>query len=574
MADKNVFDRLVEELSTEERQELLTKIRGEVHIPDITPELNGTGDTAGEAETGTPGFIEKVIIFFIALFSGRPRHEVRESMVFRRAARDLEREFPQIVDFHRGVLLQGFVQAVRDLSENFSVFLDPVRQITGATKEEFYAFLGGMEMPDLQAELQAAFRPLLPGESASEEDPSVVKRETEFKIEDLLNTIEGGEHDKMYMNARQISWLRSMAMFPYGKIKNEFETEADGSGTMCYMSKVIKHLTELADLLFSYPAAPVETLYEALITYRYRRDIADENFDFEQRLKEFVRAAGRALESYSGFMKSIPLVRIIRIFRKDFSYYPRRITGGEDWFLHFRQFWMHRLDDRFQAFLAMREFQELMNRAAVFIKRTSLPKEGRYRFNAWGYETKARYENSLAFLSGFYRNVFLADMNPVLKIVMIDGEFYKEQNRQEFTDAYNEMLRLSERLKRLETELSDGGVKGRQIQDIANELISRPQRARKIAGVMRSVDESVAKIIGSFLENLGVLEKVLKGIVYGEKGGRYDTLSNIGYLGKRGSVSFIVRLSEIHKKAETAMSILPALREIEASGEMEESGTL
>lgn len=569
MAENNVFDKLVTELSTDERQKLLSRLRQETYIPDVAGQMDEDLEGQTEVQYGPPGLLERFVIFFLALFSGRPQHEVRENMVYKKAARDLERDHPEIVDFRQGVLLGGVKAALEDLAGAFSVFIEPVQQVTGGKKEEFYAFLGGLEMPDLQQEMQSALEPLHRSGISDMDEPATLKREIEFKIEDLLNTIETAEHDRMYMNARHIAWLRSMAFFPYGKILREFESGREGTAEICYINKVIKSLVELTDLTASYPSGRAETLYEALVTYRYREDIDKSDFEYEQKLKDFITSAGKAMEHFARFLKKIPLVRIIRIYRKDFSYYPRRTTGGEDWFLLYRQFWFNRLAAGFKVYMAKQELREAVEKALVFIRHTELPPEGLYRCDSWGYGTRVRYERTVAFINGWYRNVFLLEMNPVLKIVLIDGEFYKEQNRQEFTDAYNDILRLVEKVKTLDIELSEKGERGRHINAAAGELIPRPHRARKISTILQAVDKDVEEIIESILENLSLLEKVVRGIVYGEKGGRYDTLSNIGYLGKRSNVSFIVRLSALHKKIETSISILQSLYDIEKNAEVD-----
>lgn len=571
MAEDNVFDRLVTQLSTDERKELLSKMRGEVYVPDIPSAVDDEADDGGSVDYGTPGFLERLLLFFVALFSGKPQHEVRETMVFRKAARDLENKYPGVVDFSRTVLLKGFKEALMEIASGFSIFSEPLQQITGGTKDEFYAFLGGLEMPDLQAEIQAALEPLEKTDTAGTEDPAGLKRDIEFKLEDLLNTVERAEHDKMYLNARQISWLRSMTFFPYSKIISEFESGPEGKGEVCYIGKVIKSLSELADLAASYPAVPAETLYEALITYRFRNDLDKSDFEYEQKLKEFISCSGRALDRFGRFLATIPLVRLIRVYRRDFSYYPRRTTGGEDWFILYRQFWFNRLNSRYNGFVARQELQELMARAASFIRQSGLPPEGLYRSNGWGYGSRVRYERSFAFLTGLHRNVFLLELNPALKIVLIDGEFYKAQNRQEFTDAYNEIARLPEKVKAVEADLSEKGERGRQIHAVAKELIPQQHRAKKIAALLQAVDKDVKEIIESALESFSLLEKVLRGIVYGEKGGRYDTLSNIGYLGKRGNISFIARLSAAHKKTEAVIDIMSSLFDLETAANTEKN---
>ncbi|MBN2049520.1 MAG: hypothetical protein JW760_03680 [Spirochaetales bacterium] len=565
MADTTVFDRLVAELSREERQKLLEKIRDDTYVPEVVFQEEDEEETGLEAGYGKPGLLERFILFLMALFSGRSRQEVRENWIFKRASKDLERHYPGIVDFQEGILLNDFYAALESFSRKFTIFSEPLHEITGSTKEEFYAFLAGLEMPDLQRELQEALVPLSEEGQLETDEPSNLKREIEFKMEDLLNTIEQSEHDRMYLNARKVAWVKAVTFFPFRTILAEFEASAERSGKICYLGKVMNQLTALADLIVSYPAVPAKAFFQALITYRYREDMQKEDFDYETKSQDFVTAAVEALDQFADFTRTIPLVQIIRLYKHNTAYFPRRSTGGEDWLMLLRQFWFNRLNDGYQYFLSRREMNALTQKAAAFLKQKSIASHARYRFDAWGYGITPRYEKSYAFLRGFYQNVFLPDINPTLKIVLIDGEFYKEQNREEFTEAYNQITQACDELISFDEQLTEQGERGKLIALVEKELITKPQRARKIAAILQVVDKDLGLKIAALLKHLELMEKVLKGIVYGEKGGRYDTLSNIGYLGKRSNVSFIVRLSGVHKKIETAVSLLRSFLDNEAT---------
>jgi hypothetical protein len=57
----------------------------------------------------------------------------------------------------------------------------------------------------------------------------------------------------------------------------------------------------------------------------------------------------------------------------------------------------------------------------------------------------------------------------------------------------------------------------------------------------------------------------LGGILFGEVGGRFDTLSNLGSLGKRDGQNVMVTLGMVHKKLERGFQILKELYDTETS---------
>ncbi|MCF6334794.1 MAG: DUF5312 domain-containing protein [Spirochaetales bacterium] len=56
---------------------------------------------------------------------------------------------------------------------------------------------------------------------------------------------------------------------------------------------------------------------------------------------------------------------------------------------------------------------------------------------------------------------------------------------------------------------------------------------------------------------------VLSGIVQGEMGGVYDTLSNLGYIGKGENKNLIAQLSDIRFRLKEALSISFQLYDVE-----------
>ena len=162
-----------------------------------------------------------------------------------------------------------------------------------------------------------------------------------------------------------------------------------------------------------------------------------------------------------------------------------------------------------------------------------------------------RYETTLAFTCCFFERLFLRRMHRVLRIFQIDGDFYKSQNREQFTSSYEGLKKAAELIAELESDLAPRSETG--------EAVDQHREQSDI----QALEARVEMIIHSVQDHLGLLINVVKGILYGESGGRFDTLSNISYIGGSENAKLIDRLSESLKQAEETQRIINELYDLE-----------
>ena len=62
-------------------------------------------------------------------------------------------------------------------------------------------------------------------------------------------------------------------------------------------------------------------------------------------------------------------------------------------------------------------------------------------------------------------------MNKALKILFINGNFYKKENRTSFTDAYNNMTTTYDKIHALDKSVSPEGDLGIEIEAAKNEIM-------------------------------------------------------------------------------------------------------
>jgi len=165
----------------------------------------------------------------------------------------------------------------------------------------------------------------------------------------------------------------------------------------------------------------------------------------------------------------------------------------------------------------------------------------------------------LRFLEAFYHKTFLADINRVLKTVLLEGEFYKRDNRIDFTDAYNEILQTGDQLKKLDSRLSPEGELGTAYVQARGELASTQIKKRKIESAMKAAETEAESILVRITDSIGRMHEILRAILSTEVRGRYDSLSNLGRIDGNSNKDFQNGLEAAKDKLEKAHFLLGEL---------------
>jgi hypothetical protein len=132
---------------------------------------------------------------------------------------------------------------------------------------------------------------------------------------------------------------------------------------------------------------------------------------------------------------------------------------------------------------------------------------------------------ALSFLQTFCAAVFAADLNETLRPIMLNGEFIRKENRAEYTECYNHLMKLSEVIKRLDHDLSPEGTYGKRYQQAKDEMTALPVKRRKIQIILNEASVMVERILEQTRDSLSGLVKTLGGII--AKSDKYDSLSNL-----------------------------------------------
>jgi hypothetical protein len=319
----------------------------------------------------------------------------------------------------------------------------------------------------------------------------------------------------------------------------------------------------LNDVLFSLEFPPSLSLLESLFVFDLQDQMGSEDFLILEETRKLVSRAEEALSRIRQFNQRVPLTAILRCVSRNLAYLPVAVAGGEDWFATYREYWRKRIDDRFALFVRDRRKEQLEQSIGSFFASKPLPHyESIQSTSPDGLAVKNSF--TLIFLAAFYKYIFVDEINKALKILLLEGEFYKKDNRVEFTDAYNDLLKLGDAVQSLDKKMAPAGDIGSRFDSARKEMIALPLKRRKLTSIQQEADVESFGIAERAVRSLRSLSAILGGIVHADSGGRYDTLSNIGTLSGRGTGTFISSLRNALQKIDKTIQMLGEIESLES----------
>jgi hypothetical protein len=272
---------------------------------------------------------------------------------------------------------------------------------------------------------------------------------------------------------------------------------------------------------------PPMTLLESLFIFILQDQAEAPEFNMEDEMKVLLSRAQKALEAIRSFNKTAPLNRILRCAEKDMGIVPKMISGGEDWFSLYKEYWRHTVEEQFNDYVRNHYRRELTAEFADFFEGAkALPIAGaESEDNPSGIPFKGAF--CLAFLRTFHAALFLPRLNLVLRPILIDGDFFKKENFAEFSESYDTLFKADAVIRRFEGDISNAGNLGKQYAAAKLDMSSLSVKRHKIQLVENEAADEAKQIIDKIRDALMLMIKVLGGILTKSPDGKYDTLANL-----------------------------------------------
>ncbi len=563
MNGKSTFDRLVAELTTNERLEMLKGIEGSYSTDDepLLSEPQAEETESIEFVYSHLGVLRRLVLYVRALFSHRDVVEILEDAMLRGFAYDVEHANRELFDARTRSLTSVFAQEIKLLRDSLSCFVEPLSRAFGPEKKDFIAFLAGFEIPLHQDRLLEITDPMTQAGESELATESDIRRQMLLDVAASLKDISEPDRATIYGQVRSLYFLNELVCFPFTSIIEHFGKTQGGNPVPLQQLK--GPLVNLGDVLFSQDKPPNENALKALFLFDpdLKEEVGPEQL--EAFLRRNLEDAHEGIARIREFGSIIPFRKLLKICTGNLSYTSEHIGGGEDWFALYRLFWEDRAEKAVTDFAFRNRKNGLLHDACTLLRIDQLFTLPHYPFSSADERFPGRYETTVAFIHQFLELLFMREMYRVLKIFLVDGDFYKSQNRQQFTDSYEGLRDTAKAIGRLNADLAPEGGIGLELSAFIGRVKENASVRNRLSAILEAVDVQAEKIITSVRENLLLLINVVKGILHGESGGRFDTLSNISYIGGSENAKLLDRLGKVLKQAQEAGRIINEMYDLE-----------
>ncbi|MDR2078432.1 MAG: DUF5312 domain-containing protein, partial [Treponema sp.] len=540
METDGTFNRLVSELSLDERNNLLDKLNSQTSMAkDLLYLLDDTAPAMDiEEEYKQLPWYYQLWYFILSFFRQKPPKQLfAEQMVFR-LGRVIEAQAPGLYDCHDDLLLPEFHKELVSLKEGSRFFYTALDSSVNRDRGAFYAFLASLEMGEVHQRLTTETDPEYIVNKQDDISESEL-RQTAFRaMEDALAAITEEQRTAMYYDVRLLNCLKELSAFLFDRVILAFAVNASYSGAVCSARLVKDQLLNLNNILFSLKETPPMTLLESLFIFILQEHTGEPGFQINTEMRNLLTKAENAVAAIRDFNRHVPLTLILRCMFRNLSLSPKVIGGGEDWFVVYREYWKRHIELHYAEYMRERRHRELTNSFKYFFKGTNLKILGNVisESNPNGLPVGRAF--SLSFLMTFYSVVFMGDINKAVRPILIDGEFYKRENRTEFTESYNELIKMEDTIKKFEESISPSGDLGKRFIQARNDMSSLPVKRRKVQMVVEEASGEAERIVERCRDAICRLINILNGIIKPDSDGKYDTLANMSALSGRGN-SFV-----------------------------------
>ncbi len=561
MAAATTFETLALELSPVERSELLDRLNRAftVSTEPLYKRLPAREQHIDyKAAYRELGFMTRVVITLRSILGAGTKDELVKQRILRGIIKSVEASSPGLIEIHHSVLQEGFYRELAALRAAARYFYDLLDRTLEKNRASFFAFLASLEFELVHEELCTETDPYAYVELHTLASDGDVRIAIGSVLDSAMSKIGEDQRRLMYKDVKNLHVLKKLSSFLFDRFLGAFQTNASGLKELSLYA-ASDQLSDLATILCSFDQPPSLKLMEAIIGFALNDDVGREGFKLEEAVSVELASAEKALATIRGFNDRVPVEDILKVASDDPNWQCATTGGGEDWFAIFKTYWKDRVDKRFLRFSAERRIAQLDADIQNLVGK-DLPTWFLY-MSEKGTDNSppVRFARALRFLEAFYHKTFLADINRVLKTVLLEGEFYKRDNRIDFTDAYNEILQTGDQLKKLDSRLSPEGELGTAYVQARGELASTQIKKRKIESAMKAAETEAESILVRITDSIGRMHEILRAILSTEVRGRYDSLSNLGRIDGNSNKDFQNGLEAAKDKLEKAHFLLGEL---------------
>ncbi|MDR0402710.1 MAG: DUF5312 domain-containing protein [Treponema sp.] len=534
MDDTGPFNRLVSELDLDERARLLEKIKSQSTLQQgpLYEEISDEPAENMEIRFNQLPWYKRLWFSILSFFNSRAPLKIFEDYLMSRMSKSVEEAAPGFYNYQKDLLLPNFQEMLVYLRDGSRFFYQALDSSLNRDKGGLVVFLGSLEMPDIHRLIEEGTDPAALAKQFPVMSEIELKHKAHGVMEEAFSAVSSEQKNAMYHNARSLFCLKQLSSFLFDRMINAFIVDSAYQGCICPAASIRDQLVSLNNILNSLKEPPPLTLLSSLFIFVLSENENEPGFDIQIEMRKLLARAEASIEVIRNFNKQVPLTRLLRCISRNMNISPENIGGGEDWFTVYREHWKRLVDNRFLVFSKNKRMSDMQNSFRYFFKGSSLKvlENAGGESNPLGVPVRGAF--CLSFLQTFYTVVFMDEINKILRPILIDGEFIKRENRMEFAEHYNMIIKLDDLIRQFDRALSKDGDFGKRYLQAKSEMVSLPIKRRKIQIVLQEVSKIAGEIIEQTREAIKGMILVLGGILKKSADDKYDSLTNIAAFGK------------------------------------------
>ena len=564
----STFDQLVKSLSKEETQSLLESIQNSIEEfgneaqPEEKDSLSEKIIEHQQAGISSEPFLIRLWLSIRSFLRSIPLKVIYNEELLKRMAKNLKRSAGAYININQNIYTGVFYTELKNLRKT-QLFFTSLLSAYDSGKGSFYMLVSSFVAPATYEKLMKETNPF--SIKIGSEVSSNIRTGFLRKIDSVFSNLTDDEKSEMYLCAQAIEWMKSFCSLALDRTLLRFNVISDSNAT-CQALTIQPEMEVLSSILYSKKNIP-HNLLQALFLMHAQETIIDDDNRMVKEADEFIKDAIEALGAIRIFLKQVPLLDITRYIKKDINWMPYKLTGGEDWFIYFKQAWYERFNQKWSTW----SYEQ--KRFNIKVQMINLLKVGdleSMKFCPWRnlwVECKFKKELPFLFLKTFFYAFYDEKLSETLKTILVEGNFYKHENLNEYTTSYNVLEHRKGEFEKFENRLSPTGDVGPAFAKIRAEKTATLKNKNQIEGLMHTVESEAKQLITSSIDALKSIELILTGILGGGKTSTYATITNWAIIAGSKNGHFREEVAAAKEQIHTSINLLSLAEKLEAEAQ-------
>ena len=561
---KSGFDILVAGLSSEERVSMLNRINqsapDSVQIPE--PEII-SDDSSVRLTIKLKGesFLYRFFIWLRSVLSKESVESIYNDDIIYNLAKKINRSNPGLINARINSLDYIFFERLKDL-KTASDFFKPYFLYVDENPGDFYVFLSSFIAPELSEKINSEADPFnLP---FTEEPNNEVRNRQIKKLDEILKEMSSDVRGRIYGAVTASCWLRQFVDIPYLHMLSQFTNISGDLYTSPYKS--IQTDYNILAAVFTNTVMVQNEVVEALYLYSQKKNISKNTSesDIERAVKDFMVKASSHFAVIKSFVSNVPVLKIGKIVNDDFDWQPGNIEGVEGWFSVFKARWKKIIELRWQEWIRERKKYYLEANLRSDFGLSDFPMMPDRPWTSLWSKNQFSCELTGGFLAWFVNEKYDSVVQTLSDLVM-EGIFINNENRTEYSEAFNTFVLANTEMQKLLSQLAPTGEYGIMFDEFILQRAHTFQVQNQIDNLISSFESTVKKCLKDFADSARAINAVFHGIFDETKDGFHDGLQNLTTIKGRNNRTFREELISIRALLRKCLFYISELEPIDSA---------